>query len=322
MKTCLAVGLAVSMPFLMQTEVASAAGGAIAMATGGEGGVYYPAGRAVCRILEKANPKVGRNCVAMASRGSIANLLELRAGKKNMAIVQSDWHYHSLKGSSKFKRVGADKNLRSVFSLHSEMFTIVARADAGIGRLEDLVGKRVNIGNIGSGARATMQVVMRAMGWKKSSFSAVGDLEVRTQAKALCANRIDVMVFTVGHPSDFVRQATRKCQSKLVSVNGPRIAKLVQNFPYYSTAWIPAGLYKGTIQKIKTFGVNATLVARADVPEATVHAVVRAVFENLGEFKSQHSALRYLERREMARNGLTAPLHPGALRYFKAAKLR
>jgi hypothetical protein len=238
-----------------------------------------------------------------------------------MGDCQSDWQYHAYHGTSKFKNIGPNKDLRAVFSVHPEPFTVVARADSGIKRFEDLKGKRVNIGNPGSGQRGTMEVVMKALGWTKADFKLASELKSAEQGKALCDNKIDAMVFTVGHPSGSIKEPTTSCNSVLVPVTGPEIDKLVAENDYYRTATIPGGMYRGTDTDTKTFGVGATFVSSAKVPEEVIYNVVKAVFENFEQFKKLHPAFRILKKEEMIKDGLSAPLHKGAIKYYKEAGL-
>lgn len=300
---------------------AGSTGNFFTIGTGGVTGVYYPAGGAVCLLVNKGRKNHGIRCTVESTGGSVANLDRIRAGELDFGIVQSDWHYHSYTGTSRFKDQKPFKELRSVFSLHSEPFTVVARADAGIRTFQDLVGKRVNIGNPGSGQRATMEVVMKAFGWTKDDFSAVTELESRDQSAALCDGVIDAMVFTVGHPSQSIKEATSSCDSLLVDVTGPAIDRLVRENDYYRYVSIPAGMYRGNTDDVMTFGVNATLVTSASVSEEMVYAVVKAVFSNFDAFKTLHPAFKYLKKSEMIKQGLSAPLHRGALRYYREAGL-
>ena len=211
--------------------------------------------------------------------------------------------------------------LRSVFSIHPEPFTVVARADAGIETFDDLKGKRVNIGNPGSGQRSTMEVVLDAKGWTTDDFALASELQAAEQSQALCDNNIDAMVYTVGHPSGSIQEATTACDSVLVDVTGPEIDKLVEENPYYRKATIPGGMYRGNPDDTQTFGVGATFVTSADVPDDVVYEVVKAVFENIDQFKSLHPAFANLDPKEMANDGLSAPMHPGAERYYREAGL-
>ena len=184
-------------------------------------------------------------CSVESTGGSIYNLNTIRAGELDMGIVQSDWQYHAYRGTSKFKDLGANKELRAVFSVHPEAFTVVARKDAKINTFDDLKGKRVNIGNPGSGQRATMEQLMNAYGWTNKDFLLASELKPAEMAKALCDNKIDAFVYTVGHPSGAIKEATTACDTNLVSVAGSKIEQLINTNPYYRTATIPAGLYQG-----------------------------------------------------------------------------
>jgi TRAP transporter TAXI family solute receptor len=198
----------------------------------------------------------------------------------------------------------------------------VARADSGINSFDDLKGKRVNIGNPGSGQRGTMEVLMAAKGWKKSDFALASELKAAEQSKALCDNKIDAMVYTVGHPSGSIKEATTSCDTVLVNVTGPAVDKLVSENDYYRTATIPGGMYRGNPNDTQTFGVGATFVSSTNVPNDTVYVVVKSVFENFDSFRKLHPAFAHLKKEQMVKDGLSAPVHDGAMKYYKEAGLR
>jgi TRAP transporter TAXI family solute receptor len=260
-------------------------------------------------------------CSVESTGGSIYNLNTIRAGELDMGVVQSDWQFHAYHGTSRFKDAGAFEDLRAVFSVHPEPFTVVARADAGIKNFQDLKGKRVNIGNPGSGQRGTMEVVMGVLGWTKDDFALASELKSAEQAQALCDNKIDAMVFTVGHPSGSIKEATTSCDAVIVEVSGPEIDKLVGDNAYYRHAVIPGGMYRGSDNDVKTFGVGATFVSSTNTPADTVYQVVKAVFENFADFKKLHPAFAVLDKEQMAKDGLSAPLHEGAAKYYIEAGL-
>jgi hypothetical protein len=238
-----------------------------------------------------------------------------------MGVAQSDWQYHAYNGTSKFEDQGPNKDLRAVFSVHAEPFTVVARKDSGIKTFDDLKGKRVNIGNPGSGQRGTMEVVMAAKGWTMDDFSLVSELKAAEQSQALCDNKIDAMIYTVGHPNGSIKEATTSCDTVLVNVDGPVIEKLVADNAYYRMAVIPGGMYSGSPDDTKTFGVGATFVSSTNSPSDTVYQVVKAVFENFDSFRKLHPAFADLQKEQMVKDGLSAPLHDGAARYYKEAGL-
>ena len=293
----------------------------VSIGTGGVKGVYYPAGAGICQLINSTRTEHDIRCSAESTIGSVYNLKAIDDGKMEMAIVQSDWQYHAYHGTDKFAERGPSKDLRSVLSLHPEPFTVVARVDSGIDNFTDLKGKRVNIGNPGSGQRGTMEVVMAAFGWSQEDFAEVYELESGDQAQALCEDKFDAMVFTVGHPSDSIKEATSSCQTVLIDVDGPRIDKLIADNAYYIPATIPGGMYRGTKTEVATFGVGATLVVSSRVPEDVVYRITKIIIENLPLLRQQHPALRRLLKDHMVVDGLSAPLHPGALHYYQEVGL-
>ena len=310
-----ALGLAVAAPTIGAEQTF------VTIGTGGVTGVYYPTGGAICRLVNKGRKTHGIRCSVESTGGSVYNLNTIRAGELDMGVAQSDWQFHAYNGTSKFKDAGAFKDLRAVFSVHPEPFTVVARADSGIKKFQDMKGKRVNIGNPGSGQRGTMEVVMGALGWSKSAFKLASELKSAEQSRALCDNKIDAMVFTVGHPSGSIKEASTSCDSVIVEVSGSEVDKLVKDNDYYRTATIPGGMYRGSDNDVKTFGVGATFVSSTNVPDDVIYQVVKAVFENFDSFKKLHPAFGNLKKEEMIKDGLSAPLHPGAVRYYKEAGL-
>ena len=293
----------------------------ITIGTGGVTGVYYPTGGAICRLVNKGRKEHGVRCSVESTGGSVYNLNTIRAGELDMGVAQSDWQYHAYNGTSKFKDKGANKDLRAVFSVHPEPFTVVARADSGIKNFGDLKGKRVNIGNPGSGQRGTMEVLMAAKGWTKKDFSLVSELKAAEQSQALCDNKIDAMIYTVGHPNGSIKEATTSCDTILVPVTGPAVEKLVADNDYYRVATIPGGMYTGSPNDTTTFGVGATFVSSTNTPADTVYHVVKSVFENFDSFRKLHPAFGNLKKEEMAKDGLSAPIHDGAAKYYKEAGL-
>ncbi len=288
----------------------------ISIGTGGVTGVYYPTGGAICRLVNKMRKQTGIRCSAESTGGSIYNINTIRAGELEFGVAQSDWQYHAYHGTSKFKDKGPFKKLRAVFSVHPEPVTIIARDDSGVKNITDLKGKRLNIGNPGSGTRGTWEVIEKALGWKRSDLKLAAELKSAETGQALCDGKIDAYFWLVGHPSALVQETLATCASHLVNAEGPAIDKLVAERPYYRKAIIPAGTYNNK-EDIRTFGVGATFVTSADVPEDVVYTVVKAVFDNFDTFKKLHPAFKNLKPEEMIRDSLSAPLHRGAIKYYK-----
>lgn len=296
---------------------ASAQQNFITIGTGGVTGVYYPAGGAICRLVNKDRKDHGFRCSVESTGGSVANINLIRTGEIEFGVTQSDWQFHGMKGSKAFEKQGPMPELRAVFSLHPEPFTILSRKEANIKSFDDLKGKRVNIGNPGSGTVASLDELLKAMGRERTFFSLASELRPDEHGAALCDNKIDAFFFGVGHPSANIQDPTTSCGAVLVPITGKAVDGLVKANPFYSYADIPGGLYANNPNPTRTYGVKATLVTSAKVPEKAVYTVVKAVFDNFEEFKKLHPALANLKPQDMVADGNTAPLHPGAARYFR-----
>ena len=194
--------------------------------------------------------------------------------------------------------------------------TVIASDASGINTLTDVKGKRMNIGNPGSGTRGTWEVIEEAMGWSRSDLKLAAEMKSAETGQAVCDGKIDAYFWLVGHPSALTQESLASCDAHLVNVEGPAIDKLVADNSFYRTATIPAGMYNNK-EDIRTFGVGATFVSSADVPADTVYIVVKAVFENFDQFKKLHPAFANLKPEEMIKDSLSAPLHDGAVRYYK-----
>ncbi|WP_374634766.1 TAXI family TRAP transporter solute-binding subunit [Ferrovibrio sp.] len=289
----------------------------VTIGTGGVTGVYYAAGGAICRLLNKDRKAHGIRCSVESTGGSAYNINTIKAGELDFGMAQSDVHFNALKGVGAFKDGGAFADLRSVFSVHPEPFTVLARKEAGVSNFSELKGKRVNVGNPGSGTRNSMEELLTTLGWKLSDFSLASELKADEHGPALCDNKIDAFFYGVGHPSANIQDPTTTCGAKLVTIDGPQVDKLVQANSYYAYATIPGGMYNNNPNPTKTYGVLATLVSSAKVPDDVVYNLVKATFDNFDEFKKLHPAFSNLDPKDMIKNGNSAPLHAGAAKYYK-----
>ncbi|RZL61370.1 MAG: TAXI family TRAP transporter solute-binding subunit [Variovorax sp.] len=302
-------GLA-AVPAMAQTKF-------VTIGTGGVTGVYYAAGGAICRLVNKDRAKHGIRCSVESTGGSVFNVNTIKAGELDFGFTQSDVQYNAAKGVGQFKDGGAYGDLRAVFAVHPEPFTVVARKEANITKFEDFKGKRFNVGNPGSGTRSSMEELVTALGWKLSDFSLASELKADEHGPALCDGKIDGFFYAVGHPSANIQDPTTTCGAKLVSLSGPAVDKLLADKPYYAKATVPGGLYPNNPQATNTYGVLATVVASSKTSPETVYQIVKAVFDNFDEFKKLHPALANLTPEDMVKKGLSAPLHEGAVKYYK-----
>lgn len=289
----------------------------VTIGTGGVTGVYYAAGGAICRLLNKDRATHGLRCSVESTGGSAYNANAIKQDEIDFGMAQSDVQYNAYKGEGAFKDGGANDNLRAVFSLHPEPFTVLARPDAGVTTFEDFKGKRFNVGNPGSGTRASMEILLDALGWTTADFALASELKADEHGAALCDGKIDGFFYGVGHPSANIQDPTTTCGAKLVALTGPAVDKLMETYPYYGAATIPGGLYNNNPEPTETFGVLATLITSADEPDEHVYQIVKAVFDNFDEFKALHPAFATLTAETMVTNGISAPLHPGAEKFYR-----
>lgn len=293
----------------------------VSVGTGAITGVYYPAGGAICRLVNRGRKEHGIRCSVESTGGSVSNLNAIRNSSIDFGIVQSDWQYHAYNGSKLFADQRPFSELRSVFSLYSETFTLAVAKNSKIKKLEDILGKKVNFGPKGSGMYATMEILMAVKGWNKSNFEAVSYLQPSKQPQALCQGEIDVMVYTSGNPNGVLQEATQTCKVRIIDIDRETVDKLIAINPYYVPAIIPGGMYAGNSKNIKTFGVKASLVTSDKTSPDTVYHITKATFENFDNFKTLHPVFSSLKKSEMIRSGNSAPIHAGALRYFKENNL-
>lgn len=303
---------------LLVPAPARAAEKLLTLGTGGITGVYYPAGGAICRLVNRARKEHGYRCAVESTGGSINNLEAVREGELNMGMAQSDWMYHALVGDQLFADRGPDNKLRALFALHPEPFTVLTRKESNINSFDQLKGKRLNIGNPGSGMRATMEELMRLKGWSDKSFSEAAERKIADQGPALCDKKIDAMIYAAGSPNGAVQQATMLCDVRIVGVEGADVDEFIRKNPFYSYATIPGGMYRGNPNDIRTFGVSSVLFASEEMDPEAVYQVVKSVFENLDNFKTLHPVFATLDANSMVSGAMSvAPLHPGAVRYYR-----
>lgn len=306
----LTIALATTSPATAQLEPSL-----VTFATGPKAGVYYSVGGAICALVNEGRWEHGIRCVTESSDGSITNLNALATGNVEFALVQSDWHHMAHVGEGPFAERGPMRRLRSVMALYPEPFTVVATRQSGIAGISDLKGKRVNIGVPGAGRRATMEILMTAMGWSRSDFAVAAEIPIDSQANALCAGELDAVTFVIGHPNRTIEEMVAACEARLIPVTASAIDELVRESDYYRRLSIPGGLYPGIPNPTPTFGLTATVVTTSHVDGRIVHALVRAVFENLARFRESHPVLADLNAEAMRHVGLEAPLHAGAQLY-------
>jgi TRAP transporter TAXI family solute receptor len=284
--------------------------------------IYYDAAKSICRFVNRDSEKNLLKCRPESSPGSIFNLQLLRQAEADFAIVQSDWQKHSYNGTGPFEAQGSYNGLRYVMALHDEAFTILARRDSNVDSFANLTKGRVNLGEPGSGARATMDLVMQVKGWDTKSFLNTFEISTDRVIDALCSGEIDALATVIGHPHTIVEEAIARCDAKIISVDDDDIRAFVKAQPEYLMVEIPAKTYKGHYKPITSFGVKALLLTAAEVNEETVYNVTKSVVDNLADFQSLHQAYENITMSSAAHAGRIAPMHKGARRCFEDAGVK
>ncbi|KZL12460.1 MULTISPECIES: TAXI family TRAP transporter solute-binding subunit [unclassified Pseudovibrio] len=294
---------------------ASAENRFVSIGTGGVTGVYYPTGGAICRLVNKTRKEHGIRCSVESTGGSVYNINTIQNGELEFGVAQSDVQANAYEGRSQWEGKPFGE-LRSVFSVHPEPVTMLASKGSGVNNYTDLKGKKVNIGNAGSGQYATWQLLEKEGIVNKADLALATELKSAEAGSALCDGKIDAYYWLVGHPSASTQETVSTCDAQLVNVEGKAIDDLVDKYSFYRKATIPAGMYNNA-EDINTFGVGATFVSSAAVPNDVVYVIVKSVFENFDDFKKLHPAFKNLKEEEMIKASLTAPLHDGAVKYYK-----
>ncbi len=296
----------------------------VTIGTGGITGVYYPTGGAIARVVNQKKDEYGIRCTVESTGGSVFNVNAVMAGDLEFGVVQSDRQYQAVKGLAEWEEKGPQDKLRAVFSIHPETVTLVAADDAGIKTIADLKGKTVNIGNPGSGQLQNSIDALTAAGLDPETDIQAEKVKAAEAPSLLQDSRIDAFFYTVGHPNGAMKEATAGNRKvRFVAIEGPGVDELVKEKPYYAKAFVPMSNYESAVntEDVPTFGVKATFVTSADVSDEVVYAVTKEVFENFEEFKKLHPAYAVLTKESML-EGLSAPIHPGAMKYYKEAGLK
>jgi TRAP transporter TAXI family solute receptor len=280
-------------------------------------GIYYPLGGSVCRLLNLDTSRHGLRCSEEPSSGSVENIESLRRDRLDIGIVPSDVLADAVAGQGPFSARGPTTDLRILFAGPEEMLTVVARKELGIRTVAEVRGTRINIGNPGSRQRANIDRVMAVLGLRRSDFVDVRELSAAEQNRAFCVKELDVIVYSVGHPNGLIQDVTRTCHGILVDVSGPAIDRMLSEYREYERTVIPGGTYSDNPADVRTFGVRAVVVASPRVSETTAYEITRAVFDNFDAFRRLHPAFEGLSTADMVHASGRAPVHAGAMRYYR-----
>jgi len=313
--------LALIFCMVMVLPSASARTQFVTIGTGGLTGVYYPTGGAIAKMVNKKKKEYGIRATVESTGGSAFNINAIMSGDLEFGIAQSDKQFQAMKGLAEWAERGPQTDLRSVFSIHDEAVTLISAVESDIKDVSDLRGKIVNLGNPGSGQLQNAIEILQTIGIDPEKDIAAEYIKASEAPSILQDGRIDAFFYTVGHPNGAIKEATSGARKvRFTSITG--VDKMLAKYPYFSKTIIQGAMYPGAQNDgdTETIGMKATLVTSAKVPENVVYAITKEVFENFEEFKKLHPAYATLTKEGMLR-GLSAPLHPGAEKYYKEVGL-
>lgn len=288
----------------------------VALGTASTSGVYHPVGQAICELVSKKRLTELVRCLAYSTGGSEYNIQAVISGELNLGITRTDMAYDAFHGSGDFAPRGPAGTLRMVASLYDEPVTVIAKKSANIREFADIRGKRINIGNRGSSQRSIVRMILDAVDVKASDFAAVTEYSTDGMGDAFCKNEVDVIVQALGMPAPFYKRMIEECGGVIVAIPAPVVDRILASRPSLMRLNIPGGIYAGHPDPIPSFGFKTALITSSDMNEETIYRVVKALFDQMPEFKRRHPALQRLDTAGMAREGVLIPLHPGAIRHF------
>jgi len=291
------------------------------LGTGSVQGVYFPVGGVICRLLNRHKSLHNIRCSLESTGGSIYNLTQLREGNFDIVFAQSDWQYHAYKGSSTFREIGANNDLRAVLALEPDPLALIVKTDSEINDFNDLENRSVSFGYARSLQHRIIDDLLAAKGWNDNNFKTVRRMSDTKQVGQLCAGKVEAILLLASSLTDRLRNLDPDCNLRLVPIQGAEVNKVIQQKPYYRVGKIISKDHFNSKKDIMSFGLGATFVAMKSASPKAIYHVVKEIVENFKDFQSLHPSLKVISKRDLAHAGLTAPLHPGAIRYYKEARL-
>lgn len=291
------------------------------LGTGSVQGVYFPIGGVICRLLNRHQFLHRIRCSLESTGGSIYNLRQLRDGNFDLVFAQSDWQFHAYHGTSTFAEEGPIQELRSVFALEADPLALIVNADSDIQHFDDLPERKVSFGYARSLQHRIINDLLAVKGWDDDTFESVRRMSDQRQVGALCNQEVEAILLLSSSLDDYLRAVPEECSLRMVPITGPEVDQVIKEKPYLRMGVIPAGLHLDSKSDVESFGLGASFVALESTSPKAIYQVVKEVVENFKDFQSLHPSLQTLSKKELAHAGLSAPLHPGAIRYYREARL-
>ncbi len=286
------------------------------VATGGTGGTYYPLGGMLAQLISNKAVVDGKKISATAEAGgaSVANVKLLGNKDIESAFVAADILDAAYNGKGQFSS-GVIKNVRALGALYPETVQLITRADSGINSVKDLKGKSVSSGSPGSGQYQLLTDLLQVYGMTRADVKE--DLSSFTQAvDKIKDGNLAATLITAGVPTAAITDFAQSHALKVIPLSGPEIVQLQKQQPYYASVPLPANSYKGQTEAVPTLAVMAVWATHADVPDNVAYEVTKALYENVKIMGQVHVQGKNISLDTALAVG-TAPIHPGALKYFK-----
>jgi TRAP transporter TAXI family solute receptor len=311
MKKIIVIGLALFLVLAMGAFARPSNEQQIRLATGGTTGTYYAFGTAMAQTLQE---RTGIPFTVQSTGASVANIQLIDQGEVEMAIVQNDTIDYAWRGSDQFANDKRYQSFAAVATIYSEVSHIVVNANSGIATISDLRGKRVSVGDVGSGTELNTRHILEAYGIAFSDIT-VQNLGVGPSADALRNNQIDAFFFTAGPPTSAIVDLATSNNITFLAVDDAHVATLSQRYPFYTAFTFPLNTYRGLTTSIQTVGIKATLIVKADLSENTVYTLTKALFENRTAIAHAKSA--EISPATAVQGIINVPWHAGAARYYR-----
>ena len=289
--------------------------------TGSVQGAYFPIGGVICRLVNRHKHLHKIRCSLESTSGSIANLRDLEQQKFDLVFAQSDWQYHAYNGSSTFEKDGPNKNLRAVFALEADPLALLVPQDSEVNSFDDLADKRVSFGYTRSLQHRIINDFLAVKKWTSKNFKEIRPMSDERQVRQICDGQLDAILLLSSSLSDRLRNLSDNCKLRMLPIEGDEVKQVIAQKPYYRTAKVLRGMFIESEQEILSFGLGATAVADENTSPKAIYHIVKEVAENFNDFKSLHPTLAALDKRELSNAGIAIPLHPGAVRYYREARL-
>jgi len=289
----------------------------LTLGTASESGVFYPVGKGISQMINKRKLEYGLRFITYSTSGSKYNLQAIRNGELDLAISRFDLAYEAYRGVNNFEKQDPFSDLRYIVTLYPMPIGVIVPQKSETNYLEDLKGKRINIGNPGSGKRSVANMIFQAMNWHNSDFKRVTGLATREMGDIFCGNGIDGIIELLGIPASFYDKITNKCQGRFIPIPSKVILSVQRNNPFIEFGEIPGGLYPHNPINVQTFQIGAILLTSRNISGDVIFRICETLFGNMEEFRKIHPALENFNLNNIKKKNTFIPYHNGAIKYYR-----